>query len=302
MDRNDTPRIAHIALILAMVLWGSSFIALKIAFQTYHPMAVIFGRMAVGSLCFLLFFKPFKGVRYQRGDWKPLVMMAVFEPGLYFIFEALAVVNTTASQAGMVTAMLPLLVAVAAALLLDEKITRRTLAGFGLAIAGVFCLSAGASASENAPHPVLGNILEFAAMMCATGYIITLKKLSRRYSPVFLTAVQAFVGAVFFLPIMLIVPSGIPSGFGLTGLVAVLYLGAVVTIGAYGCYNFGVSKIPASKATAYVNLIPVFAVLLGRLILGDTFTSLQYAACALVFAGVYLSQDLRLTNSRKAAA
>ena len=72
---------------------------------------------------------------------------------------------------------------------------------------------------------------------------------------------------------------------------AVVYLGAVVTLGAYGCYNYGVSKLPASQATAFVNLIPVFTIILGWLILGEKFNFMQYLAAAVVFAGVILSQD-----------
>ncbi len=81
---------------------------------------------------------------------------------------------------------------------------------------------------------------------------------------------------------------------------AVVYLGAVVTLGAYGCYNFGVSKLPASQATAFLNLIPVFTIILGWLILGEKFNPMQYLAAATVFAGVILSQDFvggKATNS-----
>ena len=75
-----------------------------------------------------------------------------------------------------------------------------TPAGFVLAVIGVCWLSLASEVSEGAPRPVLGNFLEFAAMVCATGYTLTLKKLSARYTPLFLTAIQAFIGALFFLP------------------------------------------------------------------------------------------------------
>ncbi|MBT8329347.1 MAG: DMT family transporter, partial [Desulfofustis sp.] len=71
---------------------------------------------------------------------------------------------------------------------------------------------------------------------------------------------------------------------------AVIYLGSFVTLGAYLLYNYGVSKIPASQASAFVNLIPVFAVILGFLILGERFTPIQFVASALVLLGVFISQ------------
>ncbi len=80
-----------------------------------------------------------------------------------------------------------------------------------------------------------------------------------------------------------------------TRLLAVVYLGTFITFGAYGCYNYGVSRIPASQAVGYVNLIPVFSVMLGMLVLGETLNSSQWLACGLVFCGVWLSSWRRST-------
>ena len=276
-----------------MVLYGSSFIALKLAFQSYDPMVVIFGRMAVAGVCFLLFLKRFGSNVYQKGDFKYLVFMAFCEPCLYFVFEAHAVENTTASQAGMITAMLPIMVAVGARFFLHEQISRRTIFGLMLAIVGVCWLSLGSVASRSAPHPWLGNFLEVAAMVCATGYTITLKRLSSRYHPFFLTAVQAWVGSLFFLPILFLPGRHLPTRFVTVPALSIIYLGVFVTLLAYALYNFGVSRIPASQATAYVNLVPVFAILLGWLVLVEQFRPMQYLASGLVFAGVILSQQRR---------
>lgn len=291
MAQNRTSWAPIVGLTTAMVVWGSSFIALKVACTAYHPMVVIFGRMFIGSLCFLAFWKKVKESKYQKGDWKPLLLMVMFEPCLYFLFETWAITQTTASQAGMITAMLPLLVAVTAFFILKEKITARTIGGFLIAITGIFILSAGAEASESAPNPALGNFLEIIAMFMATGYTIMIKKLAARYSPLVLTVAQSAAGAVFYFPLMFIPPSNLPTQLDPGGLAAILYLGTIVTFGGYGLYNYGVSRIPASQASAFVNLIPVFAIILGWLILDETFTPLQYPAAILVFAGVFISQD-----------
>lgn len=281
------------SLLAATLLWASSFVALKIAFRYLDPMVVIFGRMLVGSVCFLLLPATFRGLRLRRGDWRPMVFMAFCEPCLYFLFEARAIENTTASQAGMIAAILPLLVAVVARVVLKEHISRRVLAGFFVAIIGVCWLSLAAESSRFAPHPIRGNAYEFFAMVCATGYIITLKRLTAHYSPFFLTAVQAFVGSLFYLPLLFLPGTALPAQWHPAGVAMVVYLGAGITLGAYGLYNYGVSRIPVSQATAFVNLIPVFAVILGWLILGETFTGPQYLAAVVVFLGVFLSQDRR---------
>ncbi len=281
-----------ISLLIATILWASSFIALKLAFRSYDPMFVIFGRMVVASACFIFFLPGFlKRIDYRKGDIRRIAFMVICEPCLYFILEAKAIQNTTASQAGMICATLPLIVAMVAWIFLKETISRRMVAGFFMAIVGACWLSISAESSQGAPNPALGNFYEFVAMICAAGYITTCKYLTSRYSPFFLTALQAFIGAIFFLPLALFPESSLPTTFEPTATLAVVYLGAAVSMGAYACYNFGVSKLPASQATAFINLIPVFAIFMGWQILGETFNAMQCLAAAIVFAGVIVSQD-----------
>ena len=286
----ETRRLLPIfSLVLAMLLWASSFVALKLAFRGYHPMQVIFGRMFIASLCFVIFIPSFRKLNWRRRDLKYLMIMAFCEPCLYFLFEAKAMELTTASQAGMITAIMPLLVAILAWSLLKEHITRQTLAGFTLAILGAFWLSLASETSADAPNPLLGNFCEFLAMVCAAGYTVALKHLTDNYPPLFLTAFQAFLGSLFFFPFLLLPGVGFPTNWNTEALLAVVYLGTFITFAAYGCYNYSVSRIPASQAAGYVNLIPVFSVLLGMLILGESLNFSQLLACGLVFIGVGIS-------------
>ncbi|MGI9537587.1 MAG: DMT family transporter [Desulfocapsaceae bacterium] len=288
---NDTKTwLPTLSLVTAMILWASSFIALKIAFQGYHPMIVILGRMVVGSACFLVFYRQLRHTVIKREDLKYLLFMAACEPCIYFIFEAKALELTSASQAGLISAMLPLMVAIGATVFLKERISRQTVVGFLIAIIGASWLSLAGEKSVSAPNPLLGNFLEFLAMVAAAGYTLSIKHLSARYSALFLTAVQSWIGALFF-SLFLIHPNiSLPRVWYPAPALAVLYLGSFVTLGAYLFYNYGVSKIPASQASSFVNLVPVFTVILGFIILGERFVPSQYVASVLVLVGVFISQ------------
>lgn len=288
-----------LALLLAMLLWGSSFVAMKYAFIEMEPMVVICGRMVIASLCFLPFLRSFSRLSLKRSHILPLIGMGLCEPCLYFLFEAKALELTSASQASMITTMLPLLVALAAWSFLGEQITKRIVAGLVLAAFGAVWLSLSGVVSEQSPNPVLGNFLEFLAMVSATGYIILLKKLSSSLPPLFLTAMQSFIGAIFFLLLLLFSEAGLPKTLPLGGLVAVFYLGFFVSVGAYGLYNFGVSRVPANQAAAFINLIPVCTIVLGFIFLGERFTGWQMAACLLVFIGVIISQDTSVKRRQR---
>ncbi len=285
------PAISYICLVLATILWASTFVTLKIAFRTYDPMVVIFGRMAVASLCAVFFRRVFQNVGLRKKDLKYMALMVFCEPCLYFVFEAKALVYTSAAQAGMITTMMPLLTAVGAWLILKERLTTKTCLGFAMAVGGALWLSLASQVSAHAPNPILGNFLEFMAMVCASGYALALKRLTDRYSPMFLTFIQAFAGALFFSLALFLPSTTLPTELAIVPLSAIVYLGAAATLGAYGLYNFGVSRIPASQATAFINLIPVFGLIISRIVLGEQFTGIQYMACIVVFAGVIISQD-----------
>lgn len=286
---------AQAALLLAMLLWASSFIALKFAFEQTSPEWVIFGRMLVAALCFLPFIGRLAPKEINKTDRYWFLLLGLAEPGLYFIFESLALANTSASQAGMITSLLPMLVAIGAAIWLNERVTKLTMVGFALAIGGAALLSISSESTDSAPNPIFGNLMELMAMVCAAAYTLLLKKLSGRYNTWFITAFQAFFGTLFFLPLALM--STTTPNLSIEGVGAILYLGIFITLGAYGLYNWGVQKIPATQASAFTNLIPVFTVILAFIILGERFTSGQVIASLMVIGGLALSQIPTRQNS-----
>ncbi|KAB0300243.1 DMT family transporter [Vibrio fortis] len=281
---------AHLAVMTAVVIWASSFIALKVAIGEVAPMVVVFFRMVIGSLAFLVVWPWIRnGINYQAGDWKLLSVMALLEPCLYFIFEAQAMRFTSAGQAGMVTSMLPLMVAVAAYFHLKERNTPRQWVGLIIAVLGVVWMTLSGTESEQAPNPVLGNLLEFGAMVTAVGYTLLIKQLVQRYSAFVLTAIQTFVGTIFFLPLAL--SSDWPTDISFNAVSSIVYLGLVVSLGGYGLYNYSLTRIKASTSAGYINLIPAFTLFFSMLLLGERLVLTQWIAIGIIFFGVLLSQD-----------
>lgn len=174
------------------------------------------------------------------------------------------------------------MVALVAFVLLRERVSRRQLLGFAIAIAGIALLGLGEGADEFAPNALLGNSLEMGAMLCAATYSVVFKKLSSRYGVMTLTALQAFVGTLFFAPFAFSSPW--PAAWAWQDMAVIVFLGA------YLLYNWSVTQVKVTLAAAYVNLIPVFTLLLAYLLLGETLSPLQWLACAAVLAGIGVGQ------------
>lgn len=284
--------IATAALTVAMLLWGTSFAGIKVALEGYQPIVMTFGRMAVGFVTLLpLSVHLRKKVEYKRGDWKIFLLLVLSEPCLYFLLETYALRYTTASEAGLITALLPLLVAICAWFVFKERLGLLAWIGFFLSLVGVIWLTLAGAGNEqsSAPNSLLGNTLEFFAMVSATSYTLCVRRLAN-YPAFLIAAVQAFGGMCFFGILLFVFPSHLPDSFPLAPTLATIYLGAVITTGAYGLFNVGIARLGAGRGAAWTNLLPVSTLIISFLYLGERLTIWQYVAIVPILAGVVLSQ------------
>ena len=282
--------LPYTAIALATFFWGSSFAAMKVTITDLGPASVMWARMATALLVILPFSWKLWPREYRAGDWKLLLPFVGLQPCLYFLLESNALRFTNSSQAGLISASVPLMVAVGAHYLLHEKVAKETVAGLFLSLGGVVWLTLAGTPSETASNPLLGNTLEFGAMVSAVGYVLLVKKLTERYDPWTLTALQIVAGFIFFSPgALFFLKGGLPI-LSPGQLITLGYLGVFVSLGAFGLYNLGIKYIPANRASALVNLIPVIAVFFGWVLLGERLNGSQMAAAVCVLGGVWLSQ------------
>lgn len=275
----------------AVLFWGTSFVAMKTALDSFTPMTVIWLRMAIASIVFAPFWRRVPRPHHLRGDWKVLLLAALCIPCLYYLLEGFAVQFTTSSQAGVVSAVVPLLVAGGAWLFLHERLAWRGAVAIALSLVGVAVLSFSGTAQESASNPVLGNFLELLAMVAAAGSMLAVKHLSIRYDPWLLTGMQAAIGVLFFAPMAF--ASGPATWFSAPPVAwaCVAYLGIAVSLGAFGLYNSALKLMPASRASLAINIIPAVALLAGWAVRGESLSWMQLAACVLIVGAVVFAES-----------
>jgi drug/metabolite transporter (DMT)-like permease len=285
----------------AVVLWGTSFVATKAALTGFGPLVVVGMRMLLASAMMTVLWPRLPSPRRRGGDWKALLVLAAMWPCVYFVLEGNALQLTTASQAGTISALVPLLVAVGARIFLTERLARQAIVGLIISMAGVFALSIGGPAESAAPNPALGNALEVLAMVSYAVSTLTLKSLVGRYNSWLLTGLQCLAGAIAFLPALLLTPIHAWQSAPPEAWAGVLYLGLLVTLLPSGLYNVAVSRMPAGRAALAINAVPVVALISGWAIQGDSLSPLQGAACVAILGGVLLGQ-LRGTGESPASS
>lgn len=290
------------ALLAAVVFWGGSFTAMRLALRDLHPLSVMWCRMIVALTLLLPFIGRLRPPTYRNGEWKWIGLMVLCQPCLYFLLESHALKLTTASQAGVISASVPLMVGVGAWLFLSETLGRRALFGLVVSAAGVGFLTVMQSTETQVVNPLAGNAMEALAMGCAATNMLLVKRLSGRYNPWILTAMQVLAGCLFFLPGLPLLLETSPGVWRTDLILSVLFLGSFVTLGAFGLYNWAMSRLPASRASAFINLVPVAAVGFGWVFLGERLTGFQMVAAAAVVAGVAWSQTGASGNRKCASA
>ena len=274
----------------AVALWGTSFAVTKAAYATFPPMTVMWLRMLVALIVFLPFLPRVTRPVYRAGDWKPLALSALLLPCAYYTLEGFAITFTTSSQAGVISAVMPLIVAISAWAILRERTTWRAAVAIVASILGVVILSVAGVEQVAAPNPLLGNLLELSAMVAAAGATIAIKHLSSYYDPWLLTGLQMAVGCIFFAPLSLASGPVEWAAVPVQGWLSVFYLGAGCGLAAFGLYNSALRLVPATQAALMINLIPAVAMITGWLALGESLTPIQVAACVLIVAAVSYSE------------
>jgi len=286
---NKSETFAYISLIIATVLYGTTLTAMKVCLNYYSEVEMITLRMIISSMLFLPFFLTvYKDLKIDKIDYKFIFLMTICEPCLYFLFETHALRFTSSGQAGVVSAMEPILIIIFAKLILKEHLPKIAYFGVFLGIIGAIVLSLGSDVNELAPNPLLGNSLELCAEILTVTSIITTKYLMDKYPPFLLAGVQVVLGGVFFMILNALRGGSFVPVFN-ESFIILVYLG-VLTVVSYALYNYGICTLSASKASPFLYLLPISSIIFGCFFLGESFNLLQIFACLLIFVGIYVSQ------------
>ncbi|SHM44551.1 Permease of the drug/metabolite transporter (DMT) superfamily [Caldanaerovirga acetigignens] len=285
---------AYLAGVGYSTIFGFSFLFTKNALDKVDPLRFIGFRFAVAALAVTtLASLGIVPVSFKGKSFKPLLFVSLLEPVCYFIFETLGVKHTTASQAGLMIALIPIFVAVLGALILNEKLSVPQIFFTVLSVAGVMVIASSQGASDVAGSKI-GLVLLLGAVISAAFFNIFSRKFSSNYSPFEITFAMMWVGAIFFngAAFILFMRSGKVADyfspfFDPQVIFALLYLGLLSSVVAFFLVNFTLSRLPASRSAVFSNLTTVISVLAGVVFRREPFTLTHAAGALMILLGVW---------------
>lgn len=292
--------IVHLAGIVAMVLWGMSFIWSTQAYQSLNPTTTILLRLVVATVFFTTILFVFRlNEKVKKEHLGLFALAAMFEPFLYFIFEGYGLKNTSPIIGSAIIALIPLVTPIAARIFLKERLSPMNIVGFIVSFVGVIVLLLNKDLEFTASPK--GILFLSGAVLVAVGYSIALIKLTKLYKPLTITWMQNIIGMIYFIPLAIIMERFQPSAFANVHayIVPILCLGVFCSAIAYALWAFAFSKLGASRANVYSNLIPVFTAIFSYLLAIEALTVNKIVGIVVVVAGLILSQ-LKYNNNKDA--
>ncbi|MFZ5642325.1 MAG: DMT family transporter [Bacillota bacterium] len=283
--------------VLVAVVWGLSFLFTKGLLDYLSPFQLLGLRFALAALSLtLLVSLRLVRINIKAEHLPPLLKVAIWQPVLYFIFETYGVKLTTASESGVVIALAPIAITLLSIIILGERTTWAQGAFIAAAVAGVVLMTLGGTVSEAGTRPghLLGILMLLGAVIAAGFYNIYSRQAASRFSPLEITFVMMWLGAVVFNAIGLVqsyFSGSLPGYFSaiqnITVVGGLFYLGILSSVVAFFLLNFALSSMPASRVAVFLNLIPVVALLAGVTLYGERLGPWQLAGCSLVLLGVW---------------
>lgn len=276
------------------VIWGFSFLFTKETLNYTFPLQLLGFRFGAAAL--LLTVLKLTGVIRINLKGKPtssLLLLSLFQPGLYFMGETWGVKWTSASEAGMVIALVPIAIATMAAYFLKEKLNSKQILSIAASVLGVLVIVSAQGKLQFGEH-LWGILALLVAVLAAGAYTILARHSSTKFTPWEITFVMMWAGTVIFNGLGIgqsvfegsftayLKPLQVPSV-----LWAIFYLSALSSVLAFFLSNYMFATLPVSQTAPILNLITVVSVFSGVVFRGETFGWLHALGITLIILGVW---------------
>jgi drug/metabolite transporter (DMT)-like permease len=290
--RNHNPVAGHLLALFTILIWGTTFVSTKALLKDFTPVEILLFRFLIGYLVLWMIYPCTQKVVSWREE--ALFMGAgLCGVTLYFLIENMALVYTTASNAGIIVSVAPFFTAVLAHFFLDgERLTGRFLSGFGIAMSGIILITLNGSYMLQL-NP-LGDLLALIAPAVWAVYSVMMRKIGlRNHNIIAATRKVFFYGLLFMLPALGLVEFdlNVARFTQFTNLTNLLFLGVGASALCFVTWNQAVKILGAIHTSVYIYLVPVITVGSSAYFLHERITWVSILGVSLTLYGSYISES-----------
>ena len=293
--KNNDTAIGCLCALGCEVLFGLSYAFTKNATDIASAFSLLGWRflIAFATMAILVATRVVK-VNLRGKALRPLLLVALFSPCLYFIGETVGISHTTASESGVFLAGIPIASLIASTLLLKKKPTKLQATGILVTLVGVLA-TVFAVGSSSSLSPVGYGFLLLAVVAYAL-YTVSVDR-AKDFSGVEITFVMLAAGAAVFIALALAEGTANGTLQELVTLpfrspafaIAALYQGIGCSVAAFFLSNVAIAKIGVNRAVSFIGVATAVSIATGTLLLGEPFTFWQAIDAVVIVAGVCIA-------------
>jgi drug/metabolite transporter (DMT)-like permease len=293
-------------LLLMAIIWGTNYAIIKHAFREIDPQAFNAIRMIVASTVFLAILAATRNLPAGRAegsvasifytpspvtgsDWAGLAGLGLVGQCLYQYLFVGALAATSVSNAALILAFTPVLIALVGGALGEERVTVVHWLGALLSVSGIY-LVVGRGMSVGG-STLRGDLMMFAAVCCWAIYTLGSRPLMTRHSPVAVTGLSMAIGTALYVPAVAPHIRAVAWGSVSAGTwVAIVYSALFALCVSYTIWYAAVREIGSARTSAYSNVVPLVAMTTAVVFLGEPLNPRKVAGAAAVLIGVALTR------------
>lgn len=294
---------AILAVALGNSIFGFSFLFSKIALDHAIPSLMVAMRFMTAFVVMNIIVCAGTLIKKQNGEplirfslrGKPLkyvLLLALFQPILYFIGESYGIKLTSSAFSGTIIAVIPIMGVVFDVLIMHMKVSKKQIICAVASVIGVIITTLGA---QDMHYSAVGIVMLFLAVVAGSLFYVFSKKAAEHYSPLECTYVMFACASAFFVTFAAVQCAGNYRAMILPALssgefwIAIIYLAVFSSVVAFMLLNYGNSYISVSKASIFVNLTTVISIVAGVVLLNESFSVQQVVGAVIIIISVYIS-------------
>ncbi|MED4018696.1 DMT family transporter [Sutcliffiella cohnii] len=290
-------------LTLATATWGSAFIAGKYAVVSFEPATVAFLRFLGAAIILFPIMWTVEKNRPKRTkkDYLLFAILGLTGIAIYNICFFLASKHAPVIKSSLFIAANPILIVLLSSIFLKEKLTKNHIIGMVIALTGVsFIITEGdfASLIQLGFEPI--DLILLGAVISWALYSVVGKVVLAKFSSISSTTYAVGFGTLFLLPFAIYETSWADiQSASLTAWLSIGHMSVFVTVISFVMYYYGIKEVGAAKSSIFINVMPLSAVIMATIILGETFTLFHAIGATFVIIGVYVAMRVKKDKTNK---
>jgi drug/metabolite transporter (DMT)-like permease len=285
----------YLAIMITVVAWGISFLNTKIALQALEPMTLALGRFSIALLILTIIAKMMgRKLRIKKEDYLLFLLAGGIGITVYFYFENNGVKYISPSAASLIIASLPVFTMFSEAIIYKMKLSLKMIFSGILSVAGVIII---VSSDFNLTNILdsgesIGYLMMIGAIISWVIYSLATKELFKKYDQLTITYYQFVFGLIMFLPLTFFEDNRWEA-FNSEVLINVLILGIFASTIGFFMYNYAMNELGVSKASLFVNFIPLVTVIASYFYYGSLIGIRQIIGGILIIISVLITRKKR---------